>query len=69
MRVSSAAPSDQQMKEICQEMTRLQIFGNFISTLRQMEEDQIQLKSESVKVGKIPERKNSFKLTTLSLSS
>ena len=60
MRVSRAAPSDQQMKELLQEVTRLQAFGNFICILLQTEEGQIELRSESVKVANILEGNKVF---------
>ena len=50
MEASSVAASDQQMKELFQEVTRLQVLGNLITTLREKEGNQIKLKSESVKV-------------------
>lgn len=50
MEASSVAASDQQMKELLQEVTRLQVLGNLISTLREKEGNKIKLKSESVKV-------------------
>ena len=50
MEAGRVAASDQQMKELLQEVTRLQVFGNLISALGEMERKQIKLKSESVKV-------------------
>ena len=53
MEASSVAASDQQMKELLQEVTRLQVLGNLISTLKEKEGNQIKLKSESVKVSHV----------------
>lgn len=50
MEASSVAASDQQMKELLQEVTRLQVLGNLVSTLKEKERNQIKLNSESVKV-------------------
>ena len=50
MEAGCVAASDQQMKELLQEVTRIQVFGNLISALGEMQRKQIKLKSESVKV-------------------
>ena len=50
MEASSAVASDQQMKELLQEVTRLQVLGKLISTLKEKERNQIKLSGESVKV-------------------
>ena len=50
MEASSAVASDQQMKELLQEVTRLQVLGKLISTLKEKERNQIKLNGESVKV-------------------
>jgi len=50
MAAGRVAASDQQMKELLQEVTRLQSLGNLIKTLGEKERNQIKLKDESVKV-------------------
>ena len=50
MEASSVAASDQQMKELLQEVTRLQVLGELINTLKEKERNQIKLNSESVEV-------------------
>ena len=43
--------TDQQVKEILQEVERLQNLSNLIAWVREKEDRQIQLKPESIKVG------------------
>ena len=50
MAAGRVAASDQQMKELLQEVTRLQSLGNLIKTLGDKERNQIKLKDECVKV-------------------
>ena len=50
MAAGRVAASDQLMKELLQEVTRLQSLGNLIKTLAEKERNQIKLKDESVKV-------------------
>ena len=50
MAAGTVAASDQQMKELLQEVTRLQSLGNLLKTLVEEERNQIKLKDESVKV-------------------
>ena len=50
MESSSVAASDQQTKELLQEVTRLQVLGELINTLKEKERNKIKLNSESVKV-------------------
>ena len=45
------AVTDQQVKEILQEVARLQTLGNLIAWVREKEDKQIQLNPESIKVG------------------
>lgn len=45
------AVTDQQVKEILQEVERLQNLSNLIAWVREKEDRQIQLKPESIKVG------------------
>ena len=50
MGAGSTAASDEEMREILQEVTRLQLVGNLVSTLEEKERNKIKLNSESVKV-------------------
>ena len=50
MAAGRVAASDQQMKELLQEVARLQSLGNLIKTLGEKETNQIKLKDECVKV-------------------
>ena len=50
MEADKVVLTDQQMKEMMQEVTRVQTFANLIKKIKEKEEQQIQLKPESIKV-------------------
>jgi len=50
MEADKVVLTDQQMKEMMQEVTRVQTFANLIKKIKEKEEKQIQLKPESIKV-------------------